>query len=110
MTPDAEPSFDLGPWEVHSSSMAGGFHVYPGRGAGGIGNWALNPYHRRGLGNICAQLWRVFTGAYLRREYPKTERALRKSLAECEVFCAGENEAERRARETLARVTGACDT
>lgn len=97
--------FDDDEWHVSVSRVGTGLHVSPVKGLLGVGNWALNPYHRRGLGNFFAQVWRTFSGAYYRREYP-SERMLAKAVRECEAFCEGENAAERRAAEVVRQFDG----
>lgn len=95
----------LGPreWTCEFTRVGTGFHVRPVKHMLCTGNWALNPYHRRGLGNFCAQVWRMFSATYLRREYPKTEKALHKAISECEAWCEAENGLERAARSVLVR-------
>lgn len=100
------PSVGPKVWTPDVSQVGTGFHVTPLVGMMACGNWALNPYHRRGLGNFLAQTWRMFSGAYLRREYPKNEKALRKAIAECEVWCERENAETERAKGVLTSVIG----
>lgn len=86
-----------GGWIVHIDRLGTGFSVYPGKSLLAVENWALNPHHRRHVGAFAANVWRFASGAYLRREYPKNDRQLRKALDECEAFCRHEDDAERRA-------------
>ena len=103
------PSFGPKEWTCEVSSSPDGFHVRPVRGMICVGNWALNPYHRRGLGNFCAQMWRMWSGAYIRREHPKTEQGLRRAIAECEAWCEHERAAGERNRAALEAALSARD-
>lgn len=101
------PSVGHKVWTCEVSVVGHGWHVRPSRGLMCVGNWALNPYHRRGLGNFLAQFWRVTSGAYFRREYPKSERMLRKAIAECEVFCIREQAEEAHLAAVRDRIVAA---
>jgi hypothetical protein len=111
---DADPSLPFpeflaavraGGWRTSVSQSGDSIHVSPVCGLVATGNWALNPYHRRGIGNFCAQMWRMWSGAYIRREYPKSERALRKAVAECDIWCERETTAAERSSAIVAAVT-----
>ena len=91
-------------WTVSVSQVGTGFRVHPSRGLMAVGNWALNPYHRKGVANLAAQFWRMVSATYLRREYPKSEKALRKAISECEAWCQRERADEDAARAVLTRV------
>lgn len=96
-------------WTTTVSTVGTGFHVRPSRGLTSVGNWALNPHHRRGFGNFCAQFWRMWSGAYIRREYPKSEKGLRKAVAECDIWCERESAAESVADDVMARLSGSSE-
>lgn len=81
-------------WTCEVSVSSHGWLVSPTRGLLCVGNWALNPYHYQGIRGAWATFWRTITGAYFRREYPKSERMLRRAIAECEVFCVREEAEE----------------
>ena len=75
------PSVGHKVWTCVVSVSTHGWHVSPSRGLLYVGNWALNPYHHQGLRGAWATFWRTFSGAYFRREYPKSERMLRRAVA-----------------------------
>lgn len=98
------PRIDEMPWEVGYYQVGSGYHVGPHKDLLGMENWALVNPDAPVLWKPFSYLFRVVTGTYLRRAYPKSERALRRSIAECERWCEVENAEETKARETLARV------
>ena len=74
-------------WTVSVTAMDNGWHVHPSKGLIASANWALTLNPRRD-----SSFWRAVTGAYLRREWPRTERQLHKAVAECEEWCRRHNE------------------
>lgn len=91
-------------WKPSCLPLPDAAHVQPVKGLLCCGNWGVNPYHRRGIWAFFANLWRVVLGAYLRSEFPSSERRLRRSMAECEAWCAAENKQEAATRAMTDRV------
>ena len=90
LPPEYVPSWDSEEWTVQVSTVSTHFHVYPLKGLMSLRNWST-------LENLAL---------FVRREYPRTEKQLRKSVAACQRLCDRMNEKERVARETLARFNG----
>jgi hypothetical protein len=86
-------------WTVHVSRHGGLIHVTPSRGLMSTGNWALSTNPKRST-----SLWSVLTGAYLRREYPKTDKQLAKSIALCQEWCDRTNAYEAQQEARIRRV------
>jgi len=90
-------------WEPTCSAAGGYLHVFPLKGLIDCQNWGLNPYQRRGIAALCANIWRMMTGAYLRTEHP-SEKRLERSMTECQAWCEVENRREASAAAALARL------
>jgi hypothetical protein len=89
---------ERGPWEVAVRQVGARFHVYPHQGLLSMGHWALSLNPKRSTG-----FWRCISGIYLRREWPRNEKALAKAIADCEEWCHRRNDAEGHAKAILDR-------